>query len=106
MASPNRHPLPDGNSSEEEVNSYKELHTDDSDFSDYEWERQMQILWNEFDEYKAELDADKEKERLEKEAAEAREAERARVNRAEAVAHFEEMEDEEDEEEDEEEEDN
>ena len=69
MASPNRHPLPDDNSSEEEVNSYKELPTDDSDFSDYEWERHMQILWKEFDEAKAELDADKEKERVEKEAA-------------------------------------
>ena len=73
MASPNRHPLPDYDSSEEEVNSYKELPAYDSDFSDYEWERQMQILWAEYDVSKAELDADLEKERLEK-AAEAREA--------------------------------
>ena len=71
MASPNRHPLPDYASSEEEVNSYKELPDYDSDYSDYEWERQMQILWAEFDVAKAELDADLEKERLEKEAQEA-----------------------------------
>ena len=65
MASPNCHPLPDDNSSEDEVNSYKELLTDDSDYSDYEWERHIQILWKEFDEAKAELDADKEKEEAE-----------------------------------------
>ena len=71
MASPNQHPLPDYTSSEEEVNSYKELPDYDSAYSDYEWERQMQILWAEFDAAKAELDADLEKERLEKEAREA-----------------------------------
>ena len=101
MASPNRHPLPDDNSSEEKVNSYKELPADDSDFSDYEWERHMQILWKEFDEAKAKLDAYKEKERLEKEVVEARESERARVNRAEADARIEAMEEEEEDEEEE-----
>ena len=70
MASTNHHPLLDYDSSdsEEEVNSYKELPAYDSDYSDYEWERQMQILWAKFDVAKAELDADLEKERLEKEA--------------------------------------
>ena len=33
----------------------------DSDYSDFEWERDMQILWAEFDKAKAELDADLEK---------------------------------------------
>ena len=73
MASPNHHPLPEYSSSDEEVNSYKELPEYDSDHSDFEWERDMQILWAEVDKAKAELDADLEKERL---AEEAREAER------------------------------
>ena len=101
MASPNRHPLPDDDSSEEEVNSYTELPAYDSDYYGYEWERHMQILWAEFDVAKAELDADLEKERLEKEAVEAREAERARVNQAEADARIAAMEDEEEEDEEE-----
>ena len=71
MASPNHHPLPEYSSSDEEVNSYKELPEYDSDYSDFEWERDMQILWAEFDKAKAELDADLEKERLTKEAREA-----------------------------------
>ena len=61
MASPNHHPLPDDDLSEEEVNSYKELPPDDSDAFDYEWERETQELWRQFDEAKAELDAEKEK---------------------------------------------
>ena len=68
MASPNQHPLPEYTSSDEEVNSYTELPAYDSDYSDFEWKRDMQILWAEFDKAKAELDADLEKERLEKEA--------------------------------------
>ena len=80
MASPNQHPLPEYTSSDEEVNSYKELPEYDSDYSDFEWERDMQLLWAEFDKAKAELDADLEKERLEKEAREA-EREEAEVAR-------------------------
>ena len=95
MASPNHHPLSNDDSSEEEVNSYKELPAYESDYSDYVWECHMQILWAEFDVAKAELDADLEKERLENEAVEARKAERARVNQAEADARIAAMEEEE-----------
>ena len=94
MASPNQHPLPDYASSDEEVNSYKELLEYDSDYSDFEWERDMQILWAEFDVAKAELEADLEKERLEKEAREAaREEEEAARLKAEAEEEDEEGED-------------
>ena len=76
MANPNQHPLPEYTSSDEEVNSYTELPVYDSDYSDFEWERDMQILWAEFDKANAELDADLEKERMEKEARESREGRR------------------------------
>ena len=72
MDSPDHHPLPEYSSSDEEVNSYKELPDYDSDF---ELEQDMLSLWAEFEESKAELDADLEKERLEKEAREAEEEE-------------------------------
>ena len=39
---------------EEEVHTRAEDPIDDSDASDYEWERQMQELWREFDEAHAE----------------------------------------------------
>ena len=58
-------------------------------------EREMQAIWSEFDEGKAELDAEKKKERLEKEAAEAREAERVRANQEEAATRIAEMDSEE-----------
>ena len=98
MDSPNTHPIPD--EEEEEVLTDIEEPTDNSDASDYEWEREMQSIWREFDECKAELDAEKEKERLEKEAAEAREAEKVRANQDEAAARSAEMDSEEENEKD------
>ena len=89
MDSPNTHPIPD--EEEEEVLTDTEEPTDNSDASDYEWEREMQAIWREFDECKAELDAEKEKERLEKEAVEAREAERVRAHQEETAARSAEM---------------
>ena len=53
--------------------------------------RYLATIWKEFDECMAELEAEKEKERVEKEAAEARAAERVRANQEEAEARIEEM---------------
>ena len=75
MDSPNHHPLPEYSSSDEDVNFNEELSDNDSDHSDPEYEEEMESLWREFDEAKAELDADLEEERLAQEAREAEEEE-------------------------------
>ena len=77
MDSPNHHPLPEYPSSDEDINFNEEPSDNDSDNSDPEYEEEMESLWREFDEAKAELDADLEEERLAQEAREAEEEEAA-----------------------------
>ena len=54
MENSNNHQNPEEEIQEEEVDTHAEDSIDDSDASDYEWERQMQEIWREFDEAHAE----------------------------------------------------
>ena len=75
MDNPNHHPLPEYPSSDKDVIFNEEPSDNDSDNSDPEYEEQMESLWKEFDEAKAELDAYLEEERLAQEARETKEEE-------------------------------
>ena len=62
MDSPNSHPLPEYPSSDDDINFHGELSDNDSDITDSECEEEMESLWREFDEEKAELDEELEEE--------------------------------------------
>ena len=49
MENSNNHQNPEEEIQEEEVHPRAEDPIDNSDASDYEWEREMQELWREFD---------------------------------------------------------
>ena len=77
MDSPKSPPLPEYPSSDEDINFNGELSGNDSNTTDSEHEEETESLWREFDEAKAELDADLEEEKRAEEAREAEEGKRA-----------------------------
>ena len=75
MDSPNQPPLPEYPTSDEEVNLAEESPDNDAADTDPEFKEELEGLWKEFDEAKAELDADLEKEKAAREAKEKEEEE-------------------------------
>ena len=75
MDSPDHHPLPEYSTSDEEVNLDEESTDNDAADTDPECKEELEGLWKEFDEAKAELDAELEKEKAAREAKEKEEEE-------------------------------